>query len=195
MLEQNLPSQTTVIFERLSKGKFISALSRSDKKLFEILENEDTFWQMKGYFSLINFSLERAEGYFYFSKTLEMGAELSEWERKVERLNKYVDVVSFLYGLEQKPIPGIKFRPTQVAEECANHPILKVLLDQVKTKNSAKTNLGKVKAIAEELADESFFEKLDAEQENYLILDSFSYLETIIDLILPIEKNPEMGIE
>lgn len=185
----DLPKHTADIFDLLSKGKFISAMTRSHRKLYAVLEQEENYIQLKNYFSHINFQLVQGEGYFYFSKDMNRGESIQDWERKVEQLNRYVDVVGFLYALEQKPLPGMRFRPTKIAEECSNNPILQNLLGDIKTKVKYQTYVNKIRAVAEELTDESFFEKLDEDQENYLILDSFCYLENIINLIKPIEET------
>lgn len=188
MNQQEFPKYTAQIFDLLSKGKFLSSLSRSHRKLYAVLENETSYLQLKSYFSHINFTLTKAEGYFYFSRDMGTGESLQDWERKIEQLNRYVDVLGFLYALEYKPMPGMRFRPTQLAEECSSNPILQNLLNEIKTKTKAQTYVGKIRAIAEELSDESFFEKLDEDQENYLILDSFKYLEETVNLIQPIEE-------
>lgn len=188
MSEFNLSIHTAQIFEVLSKGKFISAMSKSQRKLYAVLEVEENYQQLRDYFSHINFHLAQAEGYFYFSRDIGMGENIQDWERKVEQLNRYVDVLGFLYSLEQKPMPGMRFRPTQIAEECANNPILQTSLSDLKLKVRTQSLVGKIKTMAEELTDESFFEKLDEDQENYLILDSFKYLEEVINLINPIEE-------
>ena len=188
MSQVDLSIHTAEIFELLSKGKFISSMSRAHRKLFAVLENEESYQQLRSYFAHINFILSKGEGYFYFSKDMKTGDTIQDWERKVEQLNRYVDMLGFLYALEQKPMPGMKFRPSKIAEECANNPILQNLLADIKLRVRTQTFVGKVKAMAEELTDESFFEKLDEDQENYLILDSFKYLEEVINLINPIEE-------
>ena len=189
MSQLDLSIHTAEIFDLLSKGKFISSMSRAHRKLYNVLENEEHYQQLKAYFSHINFTLSRDEGYFYFSRDLAKGESIQDWERKVEQLNRYVDMLGFLYALEHKPMPGIKFRPSKIAEECANNPILQNLLADIKLKVRTQTHVGKIKAMAEEFTDDSFFEKLDEDQENYLILDSFSYLESIINLINPLEDR------
>ncbi len=91
--------------------------------------------------------------------------------------------------MEYKPSVGAKFRPTKVAEECNGNPILQSLLNSIRLESSKNSFLDKIKAIAEKLSKDFFFEKIDYDQENYLILDSFQYLEKVITLIHSIEHE------
>ena len=83
--------QTAEIYEILSKGQFISSNSsvESVRKLFGVIE--DNFTELSRYFSVINFTLERGDEYFYFSRP-ESRADL---ERKIESAYKWIDILDF----------------------------------------------------------------------------------------------------
>lgn len=64
------PVQTSAIFDRLSKGQFISEDSNNDdvRELFNIIELDNNYEILRDYFSRIGFILEKGEGYYYFSR-------------------------------------------------------------------------------------------------------------------------------
>ncbi len=55
----DIPSQTSDIFEILSKGKFICSLSNEQSMLYEMLSDEYRFDLLQSYFSYLNFRLEK----------------------------------------------------------------------------------------------------------------------------------------
>ena len=64
---EQLPRQTTRIFEVLSKGNFVNSNSNNleQRELYTVIdENVD---QLTDYFVKIGFVLEQGDDYFYFS--------------------------------------------------------------------------------------------------------------------------------
>src|SRR5688572_4180035 len=93
MKEMQVPVQTAEIFEILSKGQFICSNS-SEKKisnLYKVIEDEDNYELLYDYFRNINFTLEKGDEYFYFSR-VEAKADL---ERKLEYAYRWIDIVDF----------------------------------------------------------------------------------------------------
>ncbi len=181
-----LPTQTAKIFEILSSGKFICALSRMHREEYEVLTDSQQYENLQAYFRLLNYELEKENGYFYFSK---INQDRQKAEDKIERLSNYIDIFAFFAAMESKPIVGARLRPSQIVEELNSNPALQNRLQsvQIREVKEATTYIGKVKAILKELADDFFLEKSGDEQDHYLVLDSFQYLQTIITLIIPDE--------
>ncbi len=66
----NVPRQTAQIFEILSKGQFICSNS-SDveiKRLYDLLDEEENYEKFVQLFPADNFTLEKGDGFFYFSR-------------------------------------------------------------------------------------------------------------------------------
>ena len=187
---ENLPNSTARIFEILSSGKFICSLSKTYRDEYEVLADSHTFENLQAYFNLINYQLESGNGYFYFSEIQDdKQKERQKAEYKIEKLSNYVDIFAFFAAMDNKPSIGTVLRPSQLAEECTSNPNLQNRLNTVQLREvkEASTILGRVKAIIKELADDFFLEKRGDEQDNYIVLDSFQYLQTIINQIIPNE--------
>jgi hypothetical protein len=183
---ENLPIHTAKIFEILSSGKFVCSLSKTHRDEYETLADSQHYENLQAYFRLLNYELEKENGYFYFSK---INQDRQKAEDKIERLSTYIDIFAFFAAMDSKPTTGIVLRPSQIVEELNSNPALQNRLATVQLKEvkEATTYLGKVKAILKALADDFFIEKRNDEQDNYLVLDSFQYLQTIISLINPDE--------
>ena len=78
----NVPRQTAQIFEILSRGQFIcsNSFDVEIKRLYELLDEETNYENLYNYFREINFTLEKGDGFFYFSR-VENRADL---ERKIK---------------------------------------------------------------------------------------------------------------
>lgn len=170
----NLPKQTAEIFNILNKGLFISS-NGSNRKLFEVMEEEQTFMLLKEFFSHIGFTLEAGYNYYYFSQAEENNIAV---ERKLEQFANYIDIMDFFSCLDYKPVPGTRYRITQVAEECYSNERLKQKIYSLSKKDKL---VDKVAEISEYMATSSFFEKED--DDIFKVLDSIHYLEQVISMI------------
>jgi hypothetical protein len=179
---ETLPIQTARIFEILSSGKFICSLSRMYREEYELLSEIQNYENLQNYFRLLHYELEKEDGYFYFSKLNQ---------DKIEKLSNYVDIFAFFAAMDTKPQVGTRLRPSQIVEELNSNPALQNRLSTMQQKEvrEATEYLTKVKALLRELANDFFIEKLSDEQDNYLVLDSFLYLQTIITFIVPYETT------
>jgi len=170
----NIPKQTAEIFNILTKGLFISS-NGSQARLYEILNDELHHTVLKDYFSHIGFSLETGYNYFYFSQADESAGTI---ERKLEQFAHFIDILDFFSCLDSKPVPGTRYRISQVAEECYTNERLKQKIFALSRKDKL---IDKVAEIADYLANSGFLEKED--EELYKVLDSIHYLEQIISMI------------
>ena len=84
---------TSEIFNVLRKGQFICSNSPNDeiKKLYKVLEDEDTFEDLYEFFYQINYTLEQGNEYYYFSRK-ENNADL---DRKLEKAFNWIDILDF----------------------------------------------------------------------------------------------------
>ena len=89
----NVPRQTAQIFEILSRGQFIcsNSFDVEIKRLYELLDEETNYENLYNYFREINFTLEKGDGFFYFSR-VENRADL---ERKIKQSFKWIDLLDF----------------------------------------------------------------------------------------------------
>ncbi len=112
-LNIQIPDNTASIFEYLQKGLFISSNSTSEEvrdMYNEIDENYESLYQ---YFSQINYTLERGNEYFFFSR-IEPKATL---EQKIMRAYYWIDVLDFFKTYDETFGPGCRFQPEQILVE------------------------------------------------------------------------------
>jgi len=172
----NLPKQTRDIFEILSKGQFICSLGKHSH-LYDLLCIEDNFKALSEYFHLIGFELESGNGYFYFSRINETNTDITE---KLLQFERYLDILDFFAGLDNKIRVGDTFTPAKIAEECTDNPVLRLKLKNISSNKRDDNIINIIRNIAEKLEKESFIEKIDEDEERYKVLDSFQYLEQIV---------------
>ncbi|GAB4415757.1 MAG: hypothetical protein OHK0039_24590 [Bacteroidia bacterium] len=175
----NVPAKTADIFDRLSKGQFVSANSRDkeQEKLYNVIDAH--FDTLKDYFGAIHFQLERGDEYFYFSRT----DSRSSLEDKIERAYRYIDWLDFFKTFDPVFGAGFRFSPDQIAHRCKVDSELRTKLDALVLKGGADNHLDKIRQLIRTLERESFFELENELQETYLVLNAFDYLEQLIDRI------------
>ena len=125
-----VPVQTAEIFKILNKGQFISSNS-SDKNisnLYNIIEDEQNFEQLVDYFSNINFTLEKGDEYFYFSRP-ETKIDL---EKKIEKAFEWIDIIDFLKTYDNSFSSGYRFGPSEILVRIKTDAELETKLDTLK---------------------------------------------------------------
>jgi len=168
--------QTAEIYEILSKGQFISSNSsvESVRKLFGVIE--DNFTALSRYFSEINFTLERGDEYFYFSRP-ESRADL---ERKIESAYKWIDILDFFKAHDNAFAPGYRFTPADILVKLNVDAMLKSKLAGLKRYTKDDRFDIAIQRLLELLCREGFAELENELTHSYKILNSFSYLENLI---------------
>ena len=158
-LNIQIPDNTASIFEYLQKGLFISSNSTSEEvrdMYNEIDENYESLYQ---YFSQINYTLERGNEYFFFSR-IEPKATL---EQKIMRAYYWIDVLDFFKTYDETFGPGFRFQPEQILVETNINMLLQNKLDQ--------------------LTKDSFLEQENEKTNTYKVMSAWHYLERLIESI------------
>lgn len=191
----NIPRQTGEIFELLSKGQFICSNSSDIRisKLCEVLDEQENFELLYGYFYSINFVLEKGDEYYYFSRKDESKADL---ERKLEAACKWIDIVDFFKTFDNAFASGYSFSPAKIAVEISVQAVLKNKADGLKgiLKMDDKTPYHEVvNRIVDSLCKDGFAEMENEILKSYRVLTSFKYLEELITNInIPEEVQHEI---
>ncbi len=171
-----ITKQTAEIFEILSKGQFISSNSSVEqvRKLFGVIE--DNFVELCRYFNEINFTLERGDEYFYFSRP-ESRVDL---ERKIERAYKWIDILDFFKAHDNAFGPGTRFTPAEILVKLNVDVMLKSKLAGLKRYTKDERYDVAIQKLIEILCREGFAELENEVIHSYKVLASFSYLENLI---------------
>lgn len=183
----NLPKQTHDIFAVMARGNFISSNGTRDNmsRLYDVINNPENFDRLQAYFNVIRYNIERGNNYFYFSRLNEPNSEL---EKKLERFEKYIDIIDLFASMDNKITIGTRFRPSEIAEECNANVRLKQKLQKIPLYRS-ETLHNKVREICDLMSRDSFLELEDEQTESYKVLDAYSYLLDVINSIAIYEES------
>ena len=107
-------NNTQKIYERLSRGEFLSVDSAdaSTRHLYEDIE--ENYEDYADYFKEIGLRLEAGNGYFYFSR---IGEGKQSIEQKLDSFSKWLDYLDFLKCYNQSFAAGYQFRKSHLVEQ------------------------------------------------------------------------------
>ncbi len=140
-------------------------------------ENYESLYQ---YFSQINYTLERGNEYFYFSRT----ESKTTLEQKILRAYYWIDVLDFFKTYDETFGAGFRFQPEQILVEANINVLLQNKLDGIRKHFSDKDIRKDVlDNMIRLLAKESFIELENEKTNTYKVLTSWHYLEKLVDSI------------
>ena len=186
-----VPIQTADIFKTLSKGQFISSNSsdRLISDLYNIIEDEQNFENLYGYFSNINFVLEKGDEFFYFSRP-ETKTDL---EKKIERAFEWIDIIDFFKTFDNSFSSGYRFTPSEILVRIKTDAELETKLESLKKHTDKIKHQDILDKILKKLIDDTFVELENEITHQYKVLASFKYLEQLILTInIPDEIRDEI---
>ncbi|MCR4959814.1 MAG: hypothetical protein K6B13_14615 [Prevotella sp.] len=173
-------NNTQRIYERLSRGEFLSVDSTnpSIRHLYEdIEENQDDY---TGFFKEIGLQLESGNGYFYFSR---IGEGRQAVEQKLESFSKWLDYLDFLKTYNQSFTAGYQFRKSHLTEQISLDIELKEKAGQLYKKYGVGSNLEIVNKLLQEMQTMGFAECISEQDETYKITSAFHYAEDLVNMI------------
>jgi len=176
----SMRNNTQRIYERLSRGEFLSVDSTdtSIRHLYEdIEENLDDY---ADYFKEIGLQLESGNGYFYFSR---IGEGKQSVEQKLESFSKWLDYLDFLKCYNQSFTAGYQFRKSNLVEQISLDIELKEKAGHLFKKYGVGSNLDIVNKLLQEMQSMGFAECISEQDETYKITSAFRYAEELINMI------------
>lgn len=174
------------IFEILSKGKFISSNS-TDEEIRQLYSHiEENYNELYNYYVKINFSLERGNEYFYFSRSMKR----VDLERKLKSMRKWIDWLDFLKSYDNTFASGYLFSPVDIESRVKVDVDLK---EKLRNMSSGQLSIAQmVKNLVEGLRNEGFVELENAFYDRYKVVAAFNYAE---ELVLSINIPEEIEYE
>ena len=186
-----VPIQTADIFKILSKGQFINSNSsnKAVADLYKVIEEEQNFDNLYDYFRNINFTLEKGEEYYYFSR-LENKVDL---ETKIEAAFRWIDIIDFLKTYDNSFSSGYRFTPSDILVRIKTDAELETKLEALKKHTDKEKHQDILDKILKKLIDDTFIELENEITHQYKVLASFKYLEQLILTInIPNEVRNEI---
>ena len=173
-------NNTQRIYERLSRGEFLSvdSIDSSIRHLYgDIEENVEDYTD---YFREIGLQLESGNGYFYFSR---IGENRQTMEQKLESFSKWLDYLDFLKCYDQSFTAGYQFRKSHLTEQISLDIELREKANHLFKKYGVGSNIEIVTKLLQEMQSMDFAECVSEQDETYKITSAFRYVEELVDII------------
>lgn len=173
-------NNTQRIFERLSRGEFLSADSTdiSIRHLYEDIE--ENLEDYTDYFREIGLLLESGNGYYYFSR---IGESKQSIEQKLDSFSKWLDYLDFLKCYNQSFTAGYQFRKSHLVEQISLDIEMKEKANHLFKKYGAGSNVEIVNKLLQEMQGLGFAECISELDETYKITSAFRFVEELVDII------------
>lgn len=173
-------NNTQRIYERLSRGEFLSVDS-SDTSIRHLYEDiEENFDDYADFFKEIGLQLEAGNGYFFFSR---IGEGKQSIEQKLESFSKWLDYLDFLKTYNQSFTAGYQFRKSHLIEQISLDIELKEKAGHLYKKYGAGSYLEIVNKLLQEMQGMGFAECISEQDESFKITSAFHYAEELVNMI------------
>lgn len=179
-------NNTQRIYERLSRGEFLSVDS-ADTTVRHLYEDiEENVEDYTDYFKEIGLQLESGDGYFYFSRT---GESRQTIEQKLESFSKWLDYLDFLKSYNQSFTAGYQFRKSHLIEQISLDIELKEKAGNLFKKYGMGSNLDIVNKLLQEMQAMGFAECISEQDETFKITSAFRYAEELVGIIQIVNED------
>lgn len=179
-------NNTQGIYERLSRGEFLSVDS-ADTTVRHLYEDiEENVEDYTDYFKEIGLQLESGDGYFYFSRT---GESRQTIEQKLESFSKWLDYLDFLKSYNQSFTAGYQFRKSHLIEQISLDIELKEKAGHLFKKYGMGSNLDIVNKLLQEMQGMGFAECISEQDETFKITSAFRYAEELVGIIQIVNED------
>ena len=173
-------NNTQRIYERLSRGEFLSVDS-TDSSIRHLYEDiEENVEDYADYFKEIGLQLESGNGYFYFSR---LGEGKQTIEQKLESFSKWLDYLDFLKCYNQSFTAGYQFRKSHLIEQISLDIELKEKASHLFKKYGVGSNLEIVNKLLQEMQSMGFAECISEQDETFKVTSAFRYAEELVNMI------------
>lgn len=176
----SMRNNTQRIYERLSRGEFLSVDS-SDTSIRHLYEDiEENLDDYVDFFKEIGLQLEAGNGYFFFSR---IGEGKQSIEQKLESFSKWLDYLDFLKTYNQSFTAGYQFRKSHLIEQISLDIELKEKAGHLYKKYGAGSYLEIVNKLLQEMQGMGFAECISEQDESFKITSAFHYAEELVNMI------------
>lgn len=165
---------TSEVFQRLSRGQFLSSNSIDANTRAIYNDVEENQQEYEDYFSQIDFQLSSGDGFYYFSRN-ESRVII---ENKLQSLFSWIDYLDFLKTYDTAFDAGTQFSLVQMEVKLSIIPGLKEKLLQMFPDKIS--NRQKLEALAGTMESMGFTELVNEADGTYQVTNAFRYIEQII---------------
>lgn len=173
-------NNTQRIYERLSRGEFLSVDSTDTSIRHLYKDIEENVEDYADYFKEIGLQLEAGNGYFYFSR---VGESRQTIEQKLDSFSKWLDYIDFLKCYNQSFTAGYQFRKSHLMEQISLDIELKEKANRLFRKYGVGSHIEIVNRLLQEMLNMGFAECLSELDETFKITSAFRYVEELVEMI------------
>ncbi|MBP5368357.1 MAG: hypothetical protein J6Z01_07900 [Bacteroidales bacterium] len=168
---------TSEVFQRLSRGQFISSNSVDAETRAIYSDIEDNQEEYEDYFKQIDFQLSVGEGFYYFSRK-ESKVII---ENKLQSLFSWIDYLDFLTTFDTTFDAGTQFSVAKIEIRLSSDLELKEKLSRLFA--DKQSNRDKIDALVNALTNLGFAELLNEQEGLYQVTSAFRYIVQLMMLI------------
>ncbi len=168
---------TREVFQRLSRGQFISGNSIDPETRAIYNDIEECQQEYEDYFRKIDFYLSAGDGFYYFSRK-EPRVNI---ENKLQSLFSWIDYLDFLKTYDTAFDAGTQFSLAQMEIRLSSDIELKEKLSRLFP--DRQSNRDKLEALASVMVNMGFAEQTNETEGRYQVTSAFHYIEQIISCI------------
>ena len=170
-VEELLPQHIGKIYQTILKGGYINENSskHGNAELYEAIVNKES--ELRAYFKPLGYALIKREGYFYFARD-----DVSDGEASLELIVDYIEIANFFKTLDANFSVGYKFTLTAMEHQLNQNIELQDLSSKMKGIR-ANDHREFVQKIVDKLKKDGFIEERDTAKGEYIVLNSYDYIE------------------
>lgn len=168
---------TSEVFQRLSRGQFISGNSVDAETRAIYSDIEDNQEEYENYFNQIDFHLSVGEGFYYFSRK-ENKVII---ENKLQSLFSWIDYLDFFKTFDTTFDAGTQFSVAQIEIRLSSDLELKEKLSRLFA--DKQSNRDKIDALVNALTNIGFAEMINEQEGLYQVTSAFRYIVQLMMLI------------
>lgn len=173
--EELVPQEIKKIYEAILKGYFINENSYKGgySQLYKVIDSNEM--ELRAYFKPLGYILVRRSGYFYFASD-----DAFEKKSMLELIVDYIDIIDFLKTLDSNFQASYRFTISSIESKLSRGSIeLQDSASKMRGIN-AKSNREFAQKIVDKLKKNGFVEEQNTVKGEYLVLNSYDYIESLL---------------
>jgi hypothetical protein len=170
-VEELVPQHIGKIYQSILKGAYINENSTKNgsTELYEAIVSKES--ELRAYFKPLGYALIKREGYFYFARD-----DAPDGEAALELIVDYIDIANFFKTLDSNFTVGYRFSLTSMEHQLNTNIELQDMSSKMKG-IKAKDNREFIQKIVDKLKKDGFLEERNATNSEYIVLNSYDYIE------------------
>ena len=172
--EELVPQYIKRIYEVILRGDFINENATQDgfSELYRVIYSNQGV--LREYFRPLGYILLQRAGYFYFARD-----DAGESQALLEKMVDYIDIINFLKVLDSNFTVGYRFTIGSIETQLNSSIELQDMASKMRgisIKNYREFSY----KIVERLRKNGFVEEQDSVSEEYIVLNSYDYIESFM---------------